>query len=131
MHASNAKQEIQLDITYHIDLRYRGQALNLTVDLEEADLSLGDEEWRKVLQNKFDQLHDQQFKYCLPNFELELMRLEVVAVDARPPIEFPRLRKAASPEPPAAALVSKKKIVVQGHEVEAALWDREQVSQQG
>jgi 5-oxoprolinase (ATP-hydrolysing) len=131
MHASNANQEIQLDITYHIDLRYRGQALNLTVDLEEADLSLGDEEWRKVLQNKFDQLHDQQFKYCLPNFELELMRLEVVAVDARPPIEFPRLSTAASPEPPAAALVSKKKIVVQGQEVDAALWDREKVSQQG
>ncbi|OJK02614.1 hypothetical protein ASPACDRAFT_57618 [Aspergillus aculeatus ATCC 16872] len=131
MHSSNASQEIQLDITYHIDLRYRGQALNLTVDLEREELSLGNDEWRKAIQNKFDQLHDQQFKYYLPNFELELMRLEVVAVDARPPIDFPQLSRAASDKPPAAALVSKKKIVVQGQEIEAALWDREKVSQQG
>ncbi|RAL13402.1 uncharacterized protein BO97DRAFT_450087 [Aspergillus homomorphus CBS 101889] len=131
MQSSNSNQEIPLNITYHVDLRYRGQALNLTVDLERDDLSLADEEWRKVLQTKFDQLHDQQFKYCLPNFKLELMRLEVVAVDARPPINFPQLSKATSSEPPAAALVSKKKIVVEGREIEAALWDREKVSQQG
>ncbi|KAL2819167.1 Hydantoinase/oxoprolinase-domain-containing protein [Aspergillus granulosus] len=68
----------------------------------------------------FNQLHDQQFKYCFPNFELELMRLKVVA-----------LRKAVLTKPPSAALVLKKKIVVQGQEIKAALWDQEKVSQQG
>ncbi|GES66475.1 hydantoin utilization protein A [Aspergillus terreus] len=131
MHASNLNQPIDLDITYHIDLRYRGQALNLTVDLEAETLSLEDEPWRNVLQAKFNQLHEQQFKYCLPNFELELMRLEVVAVDASPSIGLPQLSKAESTEPPAEALVSKKQIIVEGREIVAALWDREKASQQG
>ncbi|KAL3465708.1 Hydantoinase/oxoprolinase-domain-containing protein [Aspergillus heterothallicus] len=131
MHASNSHRPMDLEITYHLDLRYRGQALNLTVDIEEENLSLEDDAWRKVLQGKFDQLHEQQFKYCLPNFELELMRLEVVAVDASPAIEVPQLGKAESTEPPAEALVANKEIVVEGKKITAALWDREKVSRQG
>ncbi|EAU29428.1 conserved hypothetical protein [Aspergillus terreus NIH2624] len=131
MHASNLNQPLDLDISYHIDLRYRGQALNLTVDLDAGTLSLDDEPWRNVLQAKFNQLHEQQFKYCLPNFELELMRLEVVAVDASPSIGLPQLSKAESTKPPAEALVSKKKIIIEGREIVAALWDREKATQQG
>ncbi|KAL2867417.1 Hydantoinase/oxoprolinase-domain-containing protein [Aspergillus lucknowensis] len=131
MQASNSNQAMNLDITYHLDLRYRGQALNLTVDLEVENLSLDDEPWRKVLQAKFDQLHEQQFKYCLPNFELELMRLEVVALDASPSIDVPHVVKGESSEPPAEALVTKKKIVVEGRDIVATLWDREKVSRQG
>ncbi|KAL4809453.1 Hydantoinase/oxoprolinase-domain-containing protein [Aspergillus unguis] len=131
MKRSNGNQEMQLDISYHLDLRYRGQALNLTVELEAQDLVLDDARWRDVLQAKFDQLHEQQFKYCLPNFELELMRLEVVSVDASPGIDIPQLSKAESTEPAAAALVSKKKIVIKGQEMEAALWDREKLNRQG
>ncbi|KAL3475832.1 Hydantoinase/oxoprolinase-domain-containing protein [Aspergillus californicus] len=131
MQSSNANQPMKLDISYHLDLRYRGQALNLTVDLDAEDLLLEDEPWRKVLQAKFDQLHEQQFKYCLPNFELELMRLEVVAVDASPSIEIPQLGKAESSEPSVDAMVSKKQIVIEGQTLEATLWDREKLSYQG
>ncbi|KAL4754965.1 hypothetical protein BDW72DRAFT_212484 [Aspergillus terricola var. indicus] len=97
MTSSNGGSAMPLNISYHLDLRYRSQALNLTA--------------------KFDQLHEQQFKYCLPNFELELMRLEVVS--------------AESIEPVADALVSKKQIVIKGQAMEAALWDREKISRQG
>ncbi|KAL2834324.1 Hydantoinase/oxoprolinase-domain-containing protein [Aspergillus cavernicola] len=131
MQSTNANQPMQLNISHHLDLRYRGQALNLTVDLEAQDLLLEDKPWRKLLQAKFDQLHEQQFKYCLPNFELELMRLEVVAVDASPSIDIPRLSKAETNDPPADALVSKKQIVIEGQTLEAALWDREKVSREG
>ncbi|KAL5002629.1 Hydantoinase/oxoprolinase-domain-containing protein [Aspergillus recurvatus] len=131
MTSSNGAQSMPLNISYHLDLRYRGQALNLTVELEARDLLLEDGPWRELLQAKFDQLHEQQFKYCLPNFELELMRLEVVSVDASPGIDIPQLVKAESTEPPADALVSKKQIVVKGETMEAALWDREKISRQG
>ncbi|KAE8155063.1 Hydantoinase/oxoprolinase-domain-containing protein [Aspergillus avenaceus] len=109
----------------------KGQALNLTVNLTFDDLLLEDQPWRELLQERFDQLHEQQFKYCLPNFELELMRLEVVAVDASPGIELPRLSGAATKEPPAKALVSTERIVIDGQTMEAALWDREHISQEG
>ena len=132
MQRSNADQPLQqLDITYNVDLRYRGQALNLTVDLEAGELVLDDEPWRKVLQAKFDQAHEQQFKYCLPNFELELMRLEVVAVDASPAVDTAQLPSAASTEPPAEALVCEKQIIIQGQPVKATLWDREKLSRHG
>ncbi|KAL4948746.1 Hydantoinase/oxoprolinase-domain-containing protein [Aspergillus filifer] len=131
MQASNSGLPMKLDMGYHLDLRYRGQALNLTVELDAEDLLLDDAPWREVLQAKFDQLHEQQFKYCLPSFELELMRLEVVSVDASPGIDIPQLSKALSSEPPAEALVSKKQIVIEGQTLEATLWDREKISRQG
>ncbi|PLB49707.1 putative hydantoin utilization protein A [Aspergillus steynii IBT 23096] len=128
---SNSKKPMDLNIGYHIDLRYKGQALTLTVDLNEADLSLEDQPWREALQSKFDLQHEQQFGYCLPTFELELMRLEVVAVDASPDIELPRLSEASSRLPPNAAEVSIKKIIIDGQQMEAALWDREKLNQAG
>ncbi|KAB8272849.1 Hydantoinase/oxoprolinase-domain-containing protein [Aspergillus minisclerotigenes] len=131
MESSNGGHPMELSISYHVDLRYKGQALNLTVDLHSEDLSLDHEPWKALLQAKFDQLHEQQFKYCLPNFELELMRLEVVAVDASPSIELPRLNDVASNKPPAEAMVTKKEIVIEGKTLEATLWDREKISYQG
>ncbi|KAE8164571.1 Hydantoinase/oxoprolinase-domain-containing protein [Aspergillus tamarii] len=131
MQSSNGGHPMELNISYHVDLRYKGQALNLTVELQNDDLSLDHEPWKALLQAKFDQLHEQQFKYCLPNFELELMRLEVVAVDASPSIELPRLNDATINTPPAEAMVSKKEIVIEGKILEATLWDREKLSYQG
>ncbi|KAE8369189.1 Hydantoinase B/oxoprolinase-domain-containing protein [Aspergillus caelatus] len=131
MQSSNGGHPMELNISYHMDLRYKGQALNLTVDLQSDDLSLDREAWKALLQAKFDQLHEQQFKYCLPNFELELMRLEVVAVDASPSIELPRLNDATTNTPPVEAMVSRKEVVIEGKILEATLWDREKLSYQG
>lgn len=55
------------------------------------------------------------------------MRLEVVVVDASPYIELPRLSEASSRLPPDTAQVARKKIVIDGQELEAALWDREKL----
>ncbi|THC89051.1 hypothetical protein EYZ11_011500 [Aspergillus tanneri] len=105
--------------------------LSSTTPQEAQDLLLEDKSWRALLQAKFDHVHEQQFKYCLPNFELELMRLEIVAVDASPSIELPQLSKADSNKPPANAMVSKKQIVIEGETMVATLWDREKISHQG
>ncbi|KAF5863323.1 hypothetical protein ETB97_010323 [Aspergillus alliaceus] len=131
MQSSNGGHSMELNISYHVDLRYKGQALNLTVDLEAQDLSLDYKPWKDLLQARFDLLHEQQFKYCLPNFELELMRLEVVAVDATPTIELPQVSQDAPNEPPADAMVAKKNIVIDGQTLEATLWDREKISYRG
>ncbi|KAE8381930.1 Hydantoinase/oxoprolinase-domain-containing protein [Aspergillus bertholletiae] len=131
MESSNGGHFMELSISYHVDLRYKGQALNLTVDLRDEDLFLDNGPWRGLLQAKFDQLHEQQFKYCLPNFELELMRLEVVAVDASPSIELPHLNDSTANKPSADAMIAKKEIIIEGKTLEATLWDREKINYQG
>ncbi|KAJ5348337.1 hypothetical protein MYU51_015133 [Penicillium brevicompactum] len=114
---------------YQADLRYKGQALMITIDLDERDLALGTEEWHHVLRRKFDQQHQQMFTYCLPDFELELMRLGVVLEDASPSIEVPHVEKATMP--PSDAKIGEQTIVVQGEEKLATLWDRQKITKHG
>ncbi|KAI9043633.1 putative hydantoin utilization protein A [Aspergillus affinis] len=128
---SNSNKPMDLSITYNVDLRYKGQALTLTIDLSATDLSLDDGSWKRLLQFRFDEVHEQQFGYRLPNFELELMRLEVVAVDASPDIDLPRLSASSSKLPSVDAEVSRKNIIIDGQEVEAIIWNREKLSQDG
>lgn len=116
---------------YQADLRYKGQALTITVDLTAEELALDTEGWHTVLREKFDQQHQQLFTYTLPDFELELMRLGVILEDASPSIDIPQVEKAAAPEPPADAKIGEQTIIVQGEEQLATLWDRQKISKQG
>ncbi|KAJ5519179.1 hypothetical protein N7453_001601 [Penicillium expansum] len=100
--------------SYQADLRYKGQALLITIEITEEDLALTTENWHDVLRQKFDQQHQQMFTYCLPDFELELMRLGVVLEDASPD-----------------AKIGEQNIIVQGEEKLATLWDRQKISKQG
>lgn len=117
--------------TYEVDLRYKGQALTITIELTREEVNLDTDSWREVLREKFDMLHQQQFTYCLPAFDLELMRLGVVLEDASPDVEIPRVGKAASSDPPQEAMLDRQTIVVGGQELEATLWDRKGISQEG
>lgn len=117
--------------TYEVDIRYKGQALNITIELKSEELSLDTDAWRDVLREKFDVQHQQQFTYCLPTFDLELMRLGVVLEDASPDVAIPRVSKATSSEPPAEAMLERQKIIVGGQDREATLWDRRKISQEG
>lgn len=116
---------------YQADLRYKGQELIITVDLETDDLILDTEVWHAVLRQKFEQQHQQLFTYCLPGFELELMRLGVVLEDASPSVKMHQLDKASSSEPPADAKIGEQLIVVEGQEQKATLWDRYKISKDG
>lgn len=117
---------------YQADLRYKGQALTVTVGLTAAELQGGDSEgWHHALRAKFDRQHQQLFTYCLPDFELELMRLSVVLEDASPRIAIPPVGTAASCEPPADAQVGEQTIIVHGQAQQAKLWDRQKISRQG
>jgi len=116
---------------YQADLRYKGQALTITVDMTDEELKLSAEEWNAILRERFDQQHQQLFTYTLPDFELELMRLGVILEDASPSIDIPSVEKATSPDPPAGAKLGEQTIIVQGKEQLATLWDRQQITNQG
>lgn len=121
----------ELTTVYQAAMRYKGQALELTLVLSAEDISKPLEEFEKVARTKFDQLHEQQFSYTLESYPLELTRLTVTTVDGSPDIEIPRIPAADSPAPPASALLETKTIVVQGKEHQASFWDRTGISKAG
>ncbi|KAJ5415081.1 hypothetical protein N7465_003776 [Penicillium sp. CMV-2018d] len=114
---------------YQADLRYKCQALMITIEITEEELALATEKWHDVLRQRFDQQHQQMFTYCLPDFELELMRLGVVLEDASPGIDIPQVPKEMIP--PSDAKIGEQNIIVQGEEKLATLWDRQKISKQG
>ncbi|KAJ6102038.1 hypothetical protein N7486_004465 [Penicillium sp. IBT 16267x] len=116
---------------YQADLRYKGQALTITVDLDADELALDTPKWHDLLRDKFDRQHQQMFTYCLADFELELMRLGVVLEDSSPSIEIPEVSKSMTVDPPPEAKIGEQKTIVQGKEQLATLWDRQKITQQG
>lgn len=132
MHESiPGRQDYPLVTSFQADLRYKGQALTLTVDLTEEEIQLDDKGWKDLLRTKFDALHEKQFTYSLSNFELELMRLGALVTDGSPEQDIPQVERSSSSEPPADALIQKQNIIVEGKAVEATLWDRTKVSIEG
>lgn len=117
--------------SYQADLRYKGQALTITVDLSAEEVAVDTVRLHQVLREKFDQQHQQLFTYCLPDFELELMRLGVVLEDASPAIEIPQVEKSTTDTPPQEAKIGEQKIIVEGKEQMAVLWDRQKISKEG
>lgn len=129
--SSSESWPVTWNATYQADLRYKGQELKITIDLNADELALDTKAWHAVLRQKFDQQHEKLFTYSLPGFELELMRLGVVLEDASPSVEMRHLDKASSSEPPAKAIIGKQNIIVEGKERQATLWDRQKISKDG
>lgn len=125
------RSSLPLNTIYQADLRYKGQALTLTVDLDESEINLDDKGWKEVLRQKFDELHVQQFTYSLANFELELMRLGALVSDGSPDMEIPQVAKSSSSEPPSDALIQKQNIIFEGKKVEASFYDRVKLTKAG
>ncbi|KAJ5309048.1 hypothetical protein N7508_004427 [Penicillium antarcticum] len=128
--SSGEKWPITWKAEYQADLRYKGQALTITVDLTAEDLTADTMGWHDLLRQKFDQQHQQMFTYCLPDFELELMRLGVVLEDASPSIDIPQVEKATFPSPDPDAKIGEQTIIVQGKKQLATLWDRQKVTKE-
>ena len=132
MHESiPGRQDYPLVTSFQADLRYKGQALTLTVDLTEKEIQLDDKGWKDLLRTKFDALHEKQFTYSMSNFELELMRLGALVTDGSPEQDIPHVERSSSSEPPADAMIQKQNIIVEGKSVEATLYDRTKVSIEG
>ena len=131
MNKSLGREDANLESSWQTDLRYKGQALTLTVDLSEIEIELDDVKWKELLRKKFDALHEQQFTYSLDHIELEVMRIGARVTDGTADLEIPIVDQATSPEPPNDALVQKQSIIVEGKSMEATVWDRAKITKQG
>ncbi|KAF2091396.1 hypothetical protein K490DRAFT_30814 [Saccharata proteae CBS 121410] len=121
-----------LDVSWQLDMRYKGQALTLTVDLEESECQHGTEKLLDHLRSKFDAAHEQQFSFSLPQtIDIEIMRLRVKATDASPEVTIQAIESADTTTPPDSAIISRSPIVCNGEKVEAVFWDRQQITKKG
>ncbi|KAJ1542982.1 hypothetical protein HK405_009608, partial [Cladochytrium tenue] len=111
---------------YQADLRYAGQAITLTADLEREDLIAGGVAYMK---DSFEAAHEKLFTYRLPS-DVELINLRVVAEEVRPPITTQVLAKAAVPTPPSDAISGTTTLVYEGvHHEGCTIWDRSKLLQ--
>lgn len=131
MRTNLGQRNVELETLFETDLRYKGQALTLTVDLSETDIALSDADWKALLRKKFDALHAQQFTYSLDHIELEVMRIGARVTDATADVEVPTVAKADSSEPPQVAILQKQAIIFEGKTLEATIWDRAKISKEG
>lgn len=122
--------QTSLRLTYEVDLRFKGQALNLTLPFTQLEMGAGMESLRETLAHRFNAAHEQQFGFTMPSLELEAVRLGVVATDSSASVQLAKLKKESEDVvyPPESAAVNHKTIIVDGKKVEATFWDRSRIS---
>ncbi|KAK8089195.1 hypothetical protein PG997_004156 [Apiospora hydei] len=104
--ALEGSSEKKISVTYDADIRYHGQALDITL----------------------------QFGFSMEDLEFELVRLGVTATDASSPVEFAAMSSETDGLPSSVAetaVVHKKTITVEGRQVEATFYDRAQLNTAG
>ncbi|KAF2729599.1 hypothetical protein EJ04DRAFT_580505 [Polyplosphaeria fusca] len=119
-----------LKITYQSDMRYKGQAMTLTVDFNEDDLK-DTKGLLKALRAKFGEMHEQQFGFSHETAELETMRMRAKVVDASEEVALKPIEKASDATPPQDAVLFTQDIVHEGKKVEATFWAREKIMKAG
>ncbi len=103
-------------LSYQLDLRYQGQGLSLSVDLEDADLA----DCLAVAGARFDAMHEQLFTFALPA-EKELVNLRVVALGQAAEISPPTLEQNSAVD---AARYATQTVFIDGQTMEAGIFDR-------
>lgn len=131
MRKALADEEASLKPLYQADMRYKGQAMTLTVDFTQRDLGKETKELLRTLRGNFNAVHEQQFNFSLDSAEIEMMRLRVKVVDDSAEVAIQSIEDAPSAEPPQQAVVSKQNITCGGETVEATIWDRKQITKKG
>ncbi|KAK8056393.1 hydantoin utilization protein A [Apiospora rasikravindrae] len=132
--ALEGSSEKKIGVTYDADIRYHGQALDITVSFTPEELAKGKEELFKLLAARFNATHELQFGFSMENLEFELVRLGVTATDASSPVEFAAMSTETdglSSSVAETAVVNKKTITVEGRQVDATFYDRAQLNKTG
>jgi N-methylhydantoinase A len=102
------------------DMRYKGQAFELTVPARSLQL---DETTRSALIADFHDLHRQRFSYSNPGSAVEIVSLRVSAIGRLPKPKAKPLDMQAKGSPP-----SKRRVWLGGCWREIAVWSRDQLS---
>jgi N-methylhydantoinase A len=108
----------EMSIGYQVDVRYRGQGLLLTINIELAALA---KQGLKAISVPFDAEHKRLFTFALP-LEHELVNLRATVQGRGISIERPVVAKGG-PSPKAAA-IGKQKAYMDGREVSATVYER-------
>ena len=130
MKESLADEHAVLRIVYQSDMRYKGQAMTLTVDFSEDDAK-DTTSLLEHLRVKFNEVHEHQFAFSHTNVELEIMRLRVRVIDASEEVAIKPIEKAHTSTPPDDAIVNTQSIIYEGRKVEATFWDRNKITKAG
>lgn len=104
--------------TYQVDLRYHGQGLRLSVDV---DIKEFEKRGLKAISEKFDEEHKRLFTFAL-QLEHELVSLRASVQGRGISIKRPPLSTGGSD--PKAAAVRKQKVYMDGKELAATVYDR-------
>lgn len=108
----------QIQTSYQVDLRYHGQGLRLTVNIDLKDLQ---KRGLKAISDQFDEEHKRLFTFALP-LEHELVTLRA-AVQGQGIKVTRQILPKGGPDPKAAA-VGKQKSYMDGKDVTAIVYDR-------
>jgi 5-oxoprolinase (ATP-hydrolysing) len=125
LQTSLGSNDAPLKVVYQADMRYKGQAMTLTVDFNEDEIA---QELINTLRSRFNQAHQHKFGFSLATAEIESMRLRSKAVDASKEVTFKPVGLATTLECDEAALISTQDIVYGGERIEAKVWDREKIT---
>jgi N-methylhydantoinase A len=108
----------EISTTYQVDVRYHGQGLRLSVEVNLADLQ---KKGLQAISDKFDAEHKRLFTFTLPR-EHELVTLRAAVQGQGIKIKRPLLAKGGTD--PKAAIVGKQKAFMDGKDVSAIVYDR-------
>lgn len=114
--ASEGVSAVEQTTSYQVDLRYHGQGLLLTVDLELADIA----DTLAVVGARFDAMHEQLFTFALPA-EKEIVNLRAVVLGRAPTVSARELAPGADI---AAARYDVQSVFIAGQRLEAGVFDR-------
>lgn len=123
------ENDAPLILSYEADMRYKGQAITITVSLD--DHSDDNPDFREVIRKQFNAAHEKQFNFSHQTVEIEIMRLRAKVTHASEDVKFKSIEKAGSTEPPQDALVATNDIVFEGENISANFWDRSKITKAG
>jgi N-methylhydantoinase A len=107
------------DVAFVADMRYHGQGYEIPVALERADVDGGD---LRVLEQRFNGLHDQLYGFRMPDTAAEIVNLRAIGTGARPRPELPE-GEPAGPDS-SAAQVDEGSILFEGERRPTRIYDR-------
>lgn len=119
-----------LKVVYQADMRYKGQAMTLTVDINEDDLK-NTLKLLDLMRSKFNEQHEHQFGFSNPAAELETMRMRAKVTDASEDVAIKPIEKSRSPTPSQDAITLKQDIFYEGKKIKATFWDRTKITKAG
>ena len=113
----------ETSVSCQADIRYQGQGLQLTVDFDLKDLKKGD---LSIIGDPFDDMHKQLFTFALDS-DKEIVNLRAVAQGKSAEIEARKLPKSGSRNPVNAAKLGTTSVFMDGKDMEATLYKRDQL----